>query len=92
MSDLIGTLQAFSAAEINRLNLSLPVKIELMDVSMEPFVELSTTGPDELGLWSFDKKPLAGTLWKKGPHTVRFTAQGTRAFLSDFSWPQPAQS
>jgi hypothetical protein len=33
-----------------------------MDVSKEPFVELVTAGPDELGLWCFEKKPIAGTL------------------------------
>jgi hypothetical protein len=91
MSDLIGTLQAFSAVEIARLNLPLPVRVELMDVSKVPFVELLTAGPDELGIWSFEKKPLAGTVWKQGPHIVRFSAKGTPPFLRDFRWPLEAQ-
>jgi hypothetical protein len=58
-----------------------------MDVSKVPFVELLTAGPDELGIWSFEKKLLAGTRWKQGPHAVRSTAKGTPPFLRDFRWP-----
>ena len=86
MSDLVGTLQAFSAAEIQSLNLALPVKIELMDVSMVPFIEMTTTGPDEFSIWMFEKKALPGTLWKKGPHVVRFTPHEGHPFIKDFSW------
>jgi len=91
MSDLIGTLEAFSVSEITKARLPLPVKVELMDISMVPFFEMVAVGPDKLGFWSFDKrKPIAGTLWKQGPHTVRLTSEGKQPFMVDFPWPVEA--
>lgn len=87
MSDLIGQLEAFTVAEIEKAKLRLPVTIELMDISAVPFFELIAVGKDDLGIYSFEKKPLPGTLWKHGPHTVRFTSPGTPSFLKDFLWP-----
>jgi hypothetical protein len=58
----------------DRLNLVISAPLKASSVS----VELATAGLNELGLWPFEKKPIAGMLWKQGPHTVGFTAQGTR--------------
>jgi len=58
-----------------------------MDVSAVPFFELVAMRKDELGIYSFQKKALAGTLWKQGPHSVRFTSEGTPSFLRAFPWP-----
>ncbi len=82
MPDLIGTLKAFSISEITKAKLLLPVKVELMDISIVPFFEMVAVGPDELGFWSFNRsKPIPGTLWKQGPHTVRLTPEGKPPFL-----------
>ena len=91
MPELVGTFKAWCLAMIEELRigglkLPFPVKVHLMDVSMEPFVELVVNGPIELGLWSVDVKPLPGTLWKQGPHTARFTAEGVTPFTRDFCW------
>ncbi len=92
MSDMIGSLEAFSVREITKANLPLPVKVELMDISMVPFIEMAAVGPDKLGFWSFDKrKPISGTLWKQGPHSVRFTAEGEPPFTVDFPWSVDAK-
>ena len=96
MSDLIRTFKAFSVAVIEELRigglkLPLPVTVQLSDISAVPFVELVVHGPTELGIWAIDVKPLPGTLWKQGPHTAKFTAEGIRPFTRDFSWsPQQA--
>lgn len=87
MSDIIGTLEAFSVSEITKAKLPLPVKVELMDISMVPFFEMVVLGADKLGFWFFDKrKPIPGTLWKQGPHRVRFTAEGKPPLTVDFPW------
>jgi hypothetical protein len=87
VSDLIGLLEAFTVTEIEKASLRLPVTAQLMDVSAVPFFELVAVGKDDLGIYSFEKKPLPGTLWKQGPHTVRFASEGTPSFLRDFPWP-----
>jgi hypothetical protein len=87
MSDLLGALEAFSVEEITKANLPLPVKVELMDISMVAFVEMVAVGPSELGLWSFEKKCLPGTLWKQAPHRVRFTGKDKSSVMVDFPWP-----
>jgi hypothetical protein len=87
MPDLIGLLEAFTVAEIEKSSLALPVTAELRDISAVPFFRLVAVEKDELGIYSFEKKPLPGTLWKQGPHTVRFKTEATPSFLRDFPWP-----
>jgi len=86
MSDLIGVLKAFTVTEIERSSLKLPVTARLRDVSAVPFFELVARQKDDLGIYSFEKNPLPGTLWKQGPHTVEFISEGSPNFLRDFPW------
>ncbi len=62
MSDLIGLLEAFTVLEMEKTSLRLPVTAQLMDVSAVPFFELVAMRKDELGIYSFQKTALAGTL------------------------------
>jgi hypothetical protein len=88
MSDLGGVFKAFTAAEIEMSHLPFPVTAQLMDISKVPFIELVALSKDEFGIYHFEKRLLPGTLWKQGPHTVRFSAEGTEPYLKDFPWPE----
>jgi hypothetical protein len=86
VSDLIGAFEAFSVGVITEVNVPLPARVELMDISAEPFIEIVAEGPDQLGIWSFKRNFPPGTAWKQGPHTARFTTEGMQPFLRDFPW------
>jgi hypothetical protein len=89
MSDLIGYFKMHSVLRIVEQNLPLPVKLELMDFSMEPCAETCALGPDALGIWSFEDKllPLGTLSEQQRPNRVRFTPEGMPSFVEDL--PEP---
>jgi hypothetical protein len=82
MPDLVKDLKEFSVSIITQRKLPVPVKIELLDLNKEPFVELYAIGPDRLGFWSFLSKVLPLAPWRE-PSRVRFTVAGLPSFTEE---------
>jgi hypothetical protein len=86
MADLTAALKRFAVQVILSVHPPLPVKVELMDLSLVPFFEMTVVGPSEEGIWQFsDERYLPGTTVKRGPYTVRFTPKGEKSFTKEFA-------
>lgn len=88
MSDIVGLFRATSAAEVAIRHSAVPTRVELMDITLVPFLQMDVLGADEFGIVRFEnERELSGTLWKKAPFTIRLTPKGERPYLVDFPWP-----
>jgi hypothetical protein len=77
-------LKLFSADIIENEELAFPVKVELLDVGLNPIFETIATGKDEDRnyLFSHDRF-VAGTVAQPAAFVVRFTAAG-KSLVKDF--------
>jgi len=77
-------LKLFSADIIENEGLAFPVKVELLDVGLNPVFETIATGKDEDRnyLFSHDRF-IAETAAQPAPFSMRFTAAG-KSFVKDF--------
>jgi hypothetical protein len=88
MENLVVALKRFSAGVIAVQRLTPPVKIELLDLGMNPILEMEASKIEQ-GLMLFSKERAAGaTLAQPHPWSVRFTVEGKQPFVMDFPFPQ----
>jgi len=77
-------LKIFSADTIENEGLAFPVKVELLDVGVNPIFETIATGKDEDRNYLFSHDRLvAGTSAWPTPFSVRFTA-ADKSFVKNF--------
>jgi len=78
-NDVVGGVKKFSANVLANERPTTPVKVQILDVGMTPVYEMEATLNDSEA-WIFSDRPIAATIWKPGPYTVRFTPQGRAPF------------
>ncbi len=84
MENPIVALKKFSASVIAVQRLTPPVKVELLDLGLNPIYEMEVSKiEDGLCLFS-NERPIHGTTWRPAPYRVRFTAAGQQPFVMDF--------
>jgi hypothetical protein len=86
MSDFVGMLQATITQEVFKRHCGTRLTAEVTDLSMEPFLRLRTEGPDEFGIWQFQREFVEGSLWKVSPFSVLISPEGWPSFRMYFAW------
>lgn len=83
--DIILALKKFAVAVAESEKLTLPIKIELLDVGTNRIFELDLNSQDSERNYVFSQvRGVSSAISQPRPYTVRFTASEGRPILRDF--------
>ena len=82
--DLSRTFKKFSVDEIESRKLPLPVKVEFLDLGMNPIFEMEVRKNAEGDYVFANERPILGTVARPGPYRAQFTPGDRRIFLLDW--------